>query len=54
MNKKAYINPEIEVIKLQTLQMLADSVGKGSGEIGGGQIGAPGFDPEPEPNMFGF
>ena len=33
--KKTYINPEIEVVKIQTQQMLAGSPGLG-GEYGGG------------------
>lgn len=31
--KKNYIAPAVEVVKIDTVQMLADSIGKGSGTI---------------------
>lgn len=35
--KKTYINPELEVVKIQTMQMLAASdPGLGGGDFGGG------------------
>ena len=43
--KKTYINPELEVVKLQTMQMLAASVGIADEIIDDpGDIGAPGTD----------
>ena len=53
MNKKTYINPELEVIKVQTQQMLAVSGDVSTptpGDAGG--AAAPGFDTDT--NMFGF
>jgi hypothetical protein len=34
--KKTYINPEMEIIKVQTQQMIATSAGFGSGQKDGG------------------
>ena len=46
--KKEYINPEMEVIKIETQMMLAVS---DFSEESADEWGAPGLD---EPNMFGF
>ena len=46
MNKKTYINPELEVIKIQTQQMLALSgVGVDTTDtpINAGDVGTPSF-----------
>jgi len=51
--KKEYINPVLEVVKIEYNHFLASSPELG-GEYGGGQVLSPSFDPEPEPNMFGF
>ena len=42
--KKTYINPELEVVKLQTMQMLASSIIVDPDPIDPGDIGAPGTD----------
>jgi len=31
--KKTYFNPEIEVIKIETMQVLADSLKRGQGQV---------------------
>ncbi len=51
MNKINYIIPYMEVVKVQTQQMLAASVE--TGIYSGGEPEAPGL-PEPDTNMFGF
>ena len=52
MNKKAYINPELEVIKIATVQMLADSVISNGAPGSADDAEAPGLDFDT--NMFGF
>ena len=42
--KKTYINPELQVIVMQTAGMLAQSLEKGSGNINPNDIGAPSYD----------
>ena len=45
--KKTYINPVMQVIKIETQQMLAVSnpnVSVGSGSVGAGDVDAPGMD----------
>ena len=53
--KKAYINPELEVIKIATQQMLAFSAGNSPSDPERGDAdgaAAPGMDFDT--NMFGF
>ena len=53
--KKTYINPELEVVKLQTMQMLAASVGIVDDIIDDpGDIGAPGMDFDFSEDEFNF
>ena len=57
MNKKAYINPELEVVMLNmNQQLLAGSeLGIGSGDKNPATEGdAPAFEFETDTNMFGF
>ena len=47
--KKTYINPELEVIKIATMQMLASSVDVDETPIEPGDVGMPGIG-----DMFSF
>ena len=49
--KKVYINPESEVIKVQTQQMLAASLGYGDPTD---TVDSPGLVFDKDTNMFGF
>lgn len=42
--KKTYINPQLQVIVIETAGMLAQSLRKGDGYIDPGDMGAPEFD----------
>ena len=58
MNKKAYINPELEVVMLNMSQHLLDgsvTMGIGGGDKNPATEGdAPAFEFETDTNMFGF
>jgi hypothetical protein len=50
--KKTYINPELQVIVMQTAGMLAQSIEKGSGNINPNEVGAPEYlDEEQEEEL---
>ena len=42
--KKIYSAPGMEIVKIETQQMLAQSVGKGEGNIDPEKMGAPSLD----------
>ena len=46
--KKTYSNPQMEIVKIQTQQMLADSLTYNSTPVSAGSVDARGFNFDPD------